>query len=60
MSAGAVVRVFDACVSEGLIVRPFGDRIILSPPLIRDHSPFDQMSDILRKDMLFKSELLRA
>ena len=33
-SANAGERVFKACVDNGVIVRPVGDRIVLSPPII--------------------------
>ena len=51
VSARAAARVFEACVSEGLIVRPVGDRIILSPPLILNREHVDQMHDILRRGL---------
>lgn len=34
MSATVGDRVFRKCVEKGVIVRPVGDRIVLSPPLI--------------------------
>lgn len=51
VTARAAHRVFEACVLEGLIVRPVGDRIILSPPLILDTGHIDQMADILKKGL---------
>lgn len=48
VSAHAGARVFEACVERGLIVRPVGDRLVLSPPLILDESHVDQMVDVLR------------
>lgn len=47
-SAGAGEKVFRSCVAEGLIVRPVGDRIVLSPPLILDESHVDQMAATLK------------
>lgn len=34
ISANAAERIFDGCVERGVIVRPVGSRIIVSPPLI--------------------------
>lgn len=51
VSAHAAARVFDACVSEGLIVRPVGDRIILSPPLILNRAHIDEMYDALHEGL---------
>ena len=34
VSAKAGERVFRKCVDNGVIVRPVGDRIVLSPPII--------------------------
>lgn len=45
--ARAATRVFNACVSRGLIVRPVGDRIILSPPLTLSREQVDDMVEIL-------------
>ncbi|WP_299965473.1 aminotransferase [uncultured Roseobacter sp.] len=47
VSAKASARVFDACVKAGLIVRPVGDRIILSPPLILETAHVDRMVEVL-------------
>lgn len=47
VSAKAGAKVFDACVKDGLIVRPVGDCIVLSPPLIIDESQVDQMAEVL-------------
>jgi adenosylmethionine-8-amino-7-oxononanoate aminotransferase len=49
VSAHAGARVFEACVNEGLIVRPVGDRIVLSPPLILNESHVDQITATLSK-----------
>ena len=46
-SVGAGERVFRSCVERGLIVRPVGDRIVLSPPLILDRAQVDQMAETL-------------
>jgi adenosylmethionine-8-amino-7-oxononanoate aminotransferase len=44
--AGA--KVFKACVEQGLIVRPVGDRIVLSPPLPLERSHVDEIAATLR------------
>lgn len=51
ISARVGARVFEACVSDGLIVRPVGDRIVLSPPLTLEREHVDQMYDVLRKNL---------
>ena len=40
-------RIFKACLSKGCIVRPVGDRIILSPPLIIERDQVDQLTQSL-------------
>lgn len=47
VSAKAGRRVFDACVKAGLIVRPVGDCIVLSPPLVLDEAQVDRMAEVL-------------
>ena len=42
-------RVFKACVEAGVIVRPVGDRIILSPPLIIDNTQVEEIFGTLRR-----------
>lgn len=39
--AGAAERVFKGCIDRGIVVRPVGSRIILSPPLIIDTAQCD-------------------
>lgn len=51
VSAQAGAHVFKACVERGLIVRPVGDRIVLSPPLIIDRSQVDQIVATLRESI---------
>ena len=51
VSARAGARVFEGCVADGLIVRPVGDRIVLSPPLTLTREHVDQMRDVLRKNL---------
>lgn len=41
VSAGAGQKVFRKCLDRGVIVRPVGDRIVLSPPLIIDKAQVD-------------------
>jgi len=43
MSARGGATIFRKCVERGLIVRPVGDRIILSPPIIIDEAQCDMM-----------------
>jgi adenosylmethionine-8-amino-7-oxononanoate aminotransferase len=48
VTAKAGERVFRACAERGLIVRPVGDRIVLSPPLIIEKAHVDSMVTTLR------------
>lgn len=48
LSRRAGGNVFEACVKQGLIVRPVGDRIVLSPPLIIEEPDIDRMAETLR------------
>ena len=57
VTAKASARVFEACVSKGLIVRPVGDRIILSPPLIIDRAQTDQIADIIGDSLAVLNDL---
>ena len=41
LSAKAGDRVFRKCVEAGVIVRPVGDRIVLSPPIIINNEQVD-------------------
>jgi len=45
-------RVDEFCQKKGLIVRPYENLCILSPPLIIDKSGIDQIVDILRDSIL--------
>ena len=47
ISAGASEKVFKHCVENGLVVRPVGDRIILSPPLIINEDEAKKVFEIL-------------
>jgi putrescine---pyruvate transaminase len=38
---GAAEAIFKGCVERGVIVRPVGSRIILSPPLVVDKAECD-------------------
>ncbi len=44
-------RVFKACVEAGAIVRPVGDRIVLSPPLIMDADHVETLFDALAQGL---------
>lgn len=48
-SVGAGQRVFRKCVDRGLIVRPVGDRVILSPPLIITREQCDTIVSTLEE-----------
>ncbi|WP_308917976.1 aminotransferase [Jannaschia sp. LMIT008] len=45
---GMSKKVFDACLKRGVVVRPTGTRIILSPPLIITKDQADEIVDVLR------------
>lgn len=58
VSTHAGGHIFKACVDKGLIVRPVGDRIVLSPPLIIDHAQVDQIVDTLHQTIkAFRPEI---
>ncbi|MCP3673172.1 MAG: aminotransferase [Gammaproteobacteria bacterium] len=44
-------RIFESCRKLGLIVRPLGNIIVLSPPLIISKEQIDSMVEIIRKSM---------
>ncbi len=44
-------RVADACHAEGLIVRPIGDRIAFTPPLIINRTQIDEMGEKFRRGL---------
>ena len=48
VTAHAGAKVFKTCVEQGLIVRPVGDRIVLSPPLPLERSHVDEIAATLR------------
>ncbi|MGR3496089.1 aminotransferase [Citreimonas sp.] len=47
VTTGAGHRVFEKCVENGVIVRPVGDRIVLSPPIIIDPAQIDTIVSVL-------------
>lgn len=47
VSAQIGARVFRNCVEKGIIVRPVGDRIILSPPIIINKKECDMLISVL-------------
>lgn len=47
VSRKAAGHVFKSCVEAGLIVRPVGDKVVLSPPLILEEAQVDVMAEIL-------------
>lgn len=47
VTAGMGGRVFAKCVQGGIIVRPVGDRIVLSPPIIIDKGECDTIVSVL-------------
>jgi putrescine aminotransferase len=44
-------RIFEECQKLGFIVRPLGNIIVLSPPLIITKEQIDNLTDILRKSI---------
>jgi adenosylmethionine-8-amino-7-oxononanoate aminotransferase len=46
-TVGCGHRVFQACIARNVIVRPVGDRLVLSPPLIITPEQCDQIVDCL-------------
>ena len=46
-SAAVSDRVFKSCLKRGLVVRPVGDRIVLSPPLIISEAEASKVFEIL-------------
>ncbi|QFT60804.1 L-Lysine-8-amino-7-oxononanoate aminotransferase (plasmid) [Sulfitobacter sp. THAF37] len=44
---GCGQRIFQKCVERGVIVRPVGDRLVLSPPLIITPEQCDRIVDVL-------------
>jgi putrescine aminotransferase len=42
-------RIFEKCVPKGLLVRPMGHLMVLSPPLVITRAQIDQAVDTLRK-----------
>lgn len=51
-TVGAGHQVFKECLARGLIVRPVGDNLVLSPPLIISAEECDSMIDIIRDAIL--------
>ncbi|NQY87755.1 MAG: aminotransferase [Colwellia sp.] len=49
-------RMFEQCRELGLIVRPIGNLIVLSPPLIITKDQIDDLTEIIRKSMLIVIE----
>lgn len=47
VSEQAGAKVFKSCVQQGLIVRPVGDRIVLSPPLVLDQDDVKRIFTVL-------------
>lgn len=52
-------RVFKHCRERGLIVRPVGQQVILSPPLIMSKSQVNQLFEILREGIEYTTEELK-
>ena len=51
MSEKATHRIFQKCVERGVIVRPVGDVIVLSPPLIIDKDQCDQIIETINESI---------
>ena len=56
--SAVVERVFRECLKEGVIVRPVGDRIILSPPLIISRDEIDRLVDTIDRAISAVGEAL--
>jgi len=44
-------RIFDHCGKLGLIIRPIGNTIVMSPPLIIDKEQVDTITELLRESI---------
>lgn len=44
-------RIFDHCQKRGLIIRPIGNTIVMSPPLIINKEQVDTITEILRESI---------
>lgn len=51
IDAHAGARVFEACRDRGVIVRPVGDRIVLSPPIIIDRAQVDTIVSVIEDSL---------
>ncbi len=45
---GSAMRVFKRCLNRGVVIRPIGNLIVVSPPLILSREQCDQLVDTLR------------
>jgi adenosylmethionine-8-amino-7-oxononanoate aminotransferase len=45
---GSAMRVFKRCLNRGLVIRPIGNLIVVSPPLILSKEQCDQIVDTLQ------------
>ena len=45
-------RIFEKCVPKGLLVRPMGHLMVLSPPLVITRAQIDEAADTLRKAII--------
>ncbi len=56
--AGGVCR--DFCFSNGLVMRPVGDSMIVSPPLVMEHSHIDELIEKARLSLDLTAEAVGA
>lgn len=52
VSVAAAQRVFKACLERGVIIRPIGNLIVLSPPLTLEKSHIDTLMSALKDSIL--------
>jgi putrescine aminotransferase len=57
---GAGTRCRDICVENGLVMRAVGDTMIVSPPLIIDHTHVDELVDKAWKCLDLTAKSLEA
>jgi len=51
-TAGSAMRVYKKCLDRGVVIRPIGDLIVLSPPLIVTEDDCRKMVDALRASII--------
>jgi len=51
-TAGSAMRVYQRCLDRGVVIRPIGDLIVLSPPLVVTEEDCRKMIDVLRVSII--------